>query len=474
MLEFEDIQGLVFAGYGNMPHALYIFLQVQDTPKTQAWLKKLLPAVTNARRRGPDEPKPDRAIQVAFTSQGLKAMGLAPDAIQTFPREFTQGMGHGERTRVLGDTGDSAPEMWQFGGSTQPEVHLLLILFASSDAKLHEMEAQYGSPTEADGLTVVFCQESFRRGVNEPFGFRDGISQPAIEGASDHAAPGTDILKPGEFLLGYTNEYGQPPPMPTVSQVQDAANALPANADDATRRDFGRNGSYLVLRKLSQKVEAFWDYMKTQSYDPAKSKAENEYAKTLLASKCVGRWPSGAPISLTPERDDPQLGADGARNNNFTFMKGDAEGYGCPVGAHIRRCNPRDTLPPNPAKSLLVSNRHRVMRRGRPYEEPAHRHDDSNVPVTDQGLLFVAINADIQRQFEFVQQTWVNNPNFNGLSDSKDPFAADNDGSGIMVIQGKPVRRRLHDLPRFVEMKGGGYFFLPGLKALEFLTAVRS
>jgi len=173
-------------------------------------------------------------------------------------------------------------------------------------------------------------------------------------------------------------------------------------------------------------------------------------------------------------QDDPALGKDERRNDDFLYMPTDAEGFGCPIGSHTRRSNPRDTQQPNPARSIVITNRHRVLRRARPYHEPGRSPGTGNADGTAVGLVFMCINADIQRQFEFVQQTWINNPKFNGLYDNKDPLIGDNDdtpaGSGSMTIQRSPVRQKVGGIPRFVAVKGGGYFFLPAISALQFLA----
>ena len=175
-------------------------------------------------------------------------------------------------------------------------------------------------------------------------------------------------------------------------------------------------------------------------------------------------------MTLAPTRDNTALGADDKRNNAFDFSASDAEGFACPIGSHIRRANPRDVLHPNgAARSVQVSNRHRIIRRGRPYP------DNSPERITGRsdeevGLIFIAINADLQRQFEFVQQTWLNNPAFNGLFDDTDPLVTHQDGPGSMTIQRPPVRLALPAVPTFVTVRGGAYFFLPGLRAIRFLA----
>jgi deferrochelatase/peroxidase EfeB len=195
-----------------------------------------------------------------------------------------------------------------------------------------------------------------------------------------------------------------------------------------------------------------------------------------LASKFFGRWPSGAALVLAPERDDPTV----ANDNDFGFAGPDPDGFICPIGSHIRRVNPRDSLAMSPpAESMRSANRHRVIRRATFYGERAVSDDlayGSHAPpgpVADAGptgLHFFAINADLARQFEFVQQSWSNQAAFNGLVANKDPIVGNNDGSGIMVLQGSPIRARIKAMPRFVTARGGAYFFLPSLTALRFLS----
>jgi Dyp-type peroxidase family len=498
MLDLPDIQGIVFTGYGHMPYSRFLFLQITDRKAAQAWLTLVLPCIVTGERREKNSPKPHTSAHIALSPPGLQQFGLTQDALDTFPREFTEGMAYGQRPRVLGDTGASDPQNWQFGGPTQPEIHLLLALYAIDEAYLEALKQEAWYPDGANhGLGLILQQDSFRKCDNEPFGFRDGIGQPTLEGNPVPAAPGQAILNPGEFLLGYTNGYDNLSPVPTVSAAVDTGRLLPADNILPDRRAFGLNGSFLVFRKLKQDVAGFWKYFEQKTLNP--DGTPNPEQKVLLASKCVGRWPSGAALTLTPEKDDPSLAGENPHIDDFKFAATDLSGFACPIGSHIRRTNPRDALEPNGSeKALIISNRHRIIRRGRPFETPllpeancpptapgappastdraaaaeAHAEGNGEPKPTEQGIYFLCINADIQRQFEFIQQTWANNAKFNGLYDNKDPIIGDNDGTGVMVLQNSPVRTKIHDLPRFVEMRGGGYFFLPGLRALRFLAGL--
>src|SRR6185369_9422605 len=354
----------------------------------------------------------------------------------------------------------------------------LLACYSTSEAVMDSLAREDWYPASpGSGLRIVYEQDSFRHSDNEPFGFRDGIAQPAIEGGPVPPLSGQAVLKPGEFLLGYTNGYDNVSTVPTVPATQDAANLLPPADGAPALKGFARNGSFLVYRKLAQDVEGFWQFCEDRTRNP--DGTPNPQDKEKLAAKIVGRWRSGAPLNLAPDHDDPALGKDIQRNDNFLFAKTDGNGFACPIGSHMRRTNPRDALEPNsPERALVISNRHRIVRRGRPYADPLPTPPAplaqtgagaSAVPEEvrvahhkqpmEQGLIFLAINSDIQRQFEFIQQTWINSPKFNGLYDNPDPLLANSDGTGTMVLQSCPVRQRIHGMPRFVQMRGGGYFF---------------
>ncbi|MBV9850576.1 MAG: peroxidase [Armatimonadetes bacterium] len=447
--DYADIQGVVLNGYGSLKCTRFLFLQIGDAAAARRWLGELRPQITTGARRPKDDPKPETALNVAFTHPGLQMLGLPPDALAQFPREFQEGMADGERSRVLGDTGDSAPAHWDLGGPATPVFHVLLMLYGRNDdvilARTPALEAQF----RAAGLTEVFRQDTGRISNREPFGFADGISQPFPAGSPGSPIPGEVPINAGEFLLGYRNGYGTLPPSPM----------------DAQGRDFGRNGTYLIFRKLAQDVSGFWRFMEQQTRRADGN--PDEARKVRLAAKIVGRWPGGAPLVLAPDADDPALHTKD-KGNQFSYMPTDPDGLACPIGAHIRRSNPRDSLLPTPARSLVIANRHRLIRRGRHYED--HRADAVEGNGVEHGLCFLALNADIQRQFEFIQQTWINSPKFRGLYDNKDALVGDNDGTSHMTIPALPVRQRINNLPRFVRVRGGGYFFLPGLSALRFLS----
>jgi Dyp-type peroxidase family len=307
------------------------------------------------------------------------------------------------------------------------------------------------------GLKQIYRQDaSHDRGdLTEPFGFRDGISQPSPIGLIGKSSKHRDLIKTGEFVLGYQDEKGLMSSSASIDNWNDPEGYLADHPDyPNSRRAFGLNGTYLVFRKLSQDVSSFWSYVEGQSGGSSRRRER-------LAARMVGRWRSGAPLVLSPRKP----GAEPV--NDFLYTPTDPEGLVCPIGAHIRRANPRDSLPTWPSHSIDTSSRHRIIRRGRKYRIPI---DGSGQECQDQGICFIALNADLLRQFEFIQYTWLNNPQFNGLDNDKDPIVGDNDQHYQFTIQATPINCHIQGLPRFVAMRGGGYFFLPGIRALKFLA----
>lgn len=464
VLELDDIQGLITFGYGHLEYASYLFLSIRDAAQARAWLKRVAPQVTPA-----CSEKGTQAVHIAFTSAGLAQIGLPGGSLKTFPRQFQEGMATKDRARILGDQDEEDPAKWEFGG-TGPEakpIHTLLMLYAETPEARLALVDKHTADLSAHGLTIIATENSERPRENEEhFGFRDGISQPAIEGSPVPPKPDQTILPPGEFILGYANGYAQIPFAPTVAAGTDPLGLLKLDEVDMGRLGLGRNGSYLVFRKLQQHVGAFWSYFRAQA--GANGLPESDAEGIRLAAKGVGRWRSGAPLTLSPDWDNHQP------DNAFGFRDLDPNGERCPYGSHIRRSNPRDVLTPDPnggkpQNNTDTINHHRLLRRGRPYGACLTNPETDPDDGVDRGLLFVTINANIRRQFEFVQQTWINNPNFGGLYTDRDPLLGDA-SQATFTIPGSPIRTRLCGMPQFVTMRGGGYFFLPGLAALRYLA----
>ena len=414
--------------------ATYILLRIDDRRDGRALLRRLCDVVTPAAQ--PDRADRDVGVAVSLTFEGLKALGVPQASLDSFCWEFREGMA--ARARALGDLGENAPEHWEAPLGTS-DVHVILAAIAPDEARLEAAVARArGAMAELPGVTAVWRQDCHALpDEKEPFGFKDGISHPAIEGSG---VPGDNPLEPplkaGELVLGYRDETGGFPPEPQPAVL-------------------GRNGTYVAFRKLHQKVADFRRYIGANAAGPDDEE--------LLAAKLMGRWRSGAPLALCPLHDDPELGADSARNNAFLFRADDALGYKTPAGSHVRRCNPRD------ADVAGVVRLHRMIRRGTAYGPllPEGVVEDDGA---DRGLMFAFVGAHLKRQFEFVQSEWINGGAFLGLGDAKDPVAAAAVADGVYSIPRRPVPRRVRGLASFVVTRGGEYGFMPSLSALRWLA----
>jgi len=473
-VELDDIQGLVRFGYKHLPNASFLLFRVKDVTAACAWLASA-PVTTAASTM----PLPQIALQVAITSEGLRALKVSQQVRDGFSLEFVAGMASDAyRAQRLGDIGASDPKGWRWGaGECAPHVAVLLYAATGLAEWEREIEAQC-----ADGFTLLERLRSSGRQDIEPFGFADGISQPDLDWGRTREVRDRDRLAYdnlsclGEFLLGYPNEYGLYTPRPLLDRRDTAAAALPPAEDDPASADLGRNGSYLVMRQLRQDVTGFWRELDRQA-------GGDVQLRERLAAAMVGRNMNGDPLVAAAGA------ATGARFNAFTY-ESDPRGERCPIGAHIRRANPRNAdLPPGKpgivsrlrrmlgfdarvrAQDLIASTRfHRLLRRGRKYDGGG---DDGS----EAGLHFICLAANITRQFEFVQSAWMMGTRFGGLTGQSDPVVGNRapaaDGSpadGFSMPRSDGPDLRLAGLPQFVTVVGGAYFFLPGARALRYLA----
>ncbi len=489
-LDLGDVQGVLLHGYREMHELALLFLRIVDPAACGAWLRELAgTAITTAdpvehaqraRRDGRDYAR----VQVALTPQGLAALGMPEEVLATLPPELREGMARRAREH-LRDVEGNDPKHWQFGGTDSGDgIHLLLMLYAADDERMKRLLHDYSIRASQQGLREVYVQRCVRRHrpgdppgyFRDHFGFLDGLSQPRIEGFKDPAGHPNDYDRPvkrGEFILGHDNEYGERSPSPRVPESLPGADALPPVPGHPGWRDLGHDGSYLVVRKLEQNVEAFEDFLRANASLAPEGAPEDR--REWLAAKLVGRWRNGAPLTARkgcplhrlfpflfrkekakPPRT-PRHDAEGI-DNSFRYARDDPHGYGCPVTAHARRCNPRDALPPSRRSSLEVTRRHRILRRGISYED-----------TSGKGLLFMALNTHLSRQFEFIQRSWVHYDQLGGMEGAEDPLSGD--GGGRLIIPQRPLRQCVAGLHQFVTTRGGGYFFLPGLSALRFIAS---
>lgn len=436
-LQLDDIQHILLTRTPAMT-GRYEFLTFDEPAAGRSWLTELLGSVQSAADAQATMDASQRWVTLAFTWTGLRALGVPEAALATFPDAFREGMA--SRADILGDTGTHAPAHW-VGGLAGDDVHAIAILFARDDDEYRRCVGEHDKlVARCDGVrTVSYLDLNATPPFNyahDHFGFRDRLSQPVMKGSGEEPTPGSGAaLEPGEFILGYPDEDGPPTNLPEPQVLS-------------------HNGSYLAYRRLQEHVGAFRAYLS----DNAETPEEQE----LLAAKFMGRWRSGAPLVLAPNADDPELGADPLRNNDFNYKEMDPFGYACPLGAHARRLNPRDT-----AHNM---NRRRMIRRGATYGSalPDGAPDDG----ADRGIAAFIICADLVRQFEFAQNVWINDRTFHELGNEHDPICGAQDGTLDFTVPKRPIRKVHKGIPAFTTLLGGAYFFLPGLTALRYLASI--
>jgi deferrochelatase/peroxidase EfeB len=499
----------VVTGFGDLPTGRALFLEFAWPGQTApvGWLDRLLAVapITSAVR--PDKTGAGvqvRAASIAFSGTGLRRMGLPEEALASFSRAFREGMFQEDRLRRLGDrrSGVWRPTVVAGGPKwsantpagagetyigTAVTVHALLLLYTHDEAAAETWTDQVRRQLASDSVNIVRTlelvldvekQAKFSR---EHFGFADALSQPLPydDGNNNDNAVLVDDrpaaqdpvqgVPLGEFLIGYTNGHHEKAPGPVVADSRKASAAgLRASSQAEGFRDLGLNGSYLVARELKQNVAAFWHSMERnadtlRARDPVHTQ---HITGNWLAERVIGRDRNGH--LLCPANTTLPACADESPDSSFLFYDRDAAAMGCPPGSHVRRAFPRDALSPdaeNKSTLLQAANNHRILRRGRKFgtklQDPLV--DDG----ADRGLLFMCLNTDIDRQFEFVQQTWLLNSSFATLFKEVDPLVGP---AGPMTIRDGPLRRVAH-VDTFVSMVGGDYFFLPSLPALQFLAS---
>ena len=437
MLELDDIQHILLARAPALA-ARYEFLSFRNPSAGQAWLTGILPTVQSAAEARASVDEDRRWVTVGFTWNGLRALGVDAASLGTFPEEFKQGMV--ARAEILGDTGANHPDHW-VGGLASPDLHAIAILFARDRAERERCQSEHRElVARCEGVEVLSSLDLDATPpfdyAHDHFGYRDRLSQPIIEGSGDEPTPGSGgPLKAGEFILGYPDEDGNVASQPEPEILR-------------------RNGSYAAYRRLEEHVGAFRDFLREHGQTPEEQE--------LIAAKLMGRWRSGAPLVLAPEKDDPALGADPQRNNDFNYKESDPHGYAVPLGSHMRRMNPRDTA--------ANMNRRRMIRRGATYGP--HLPEDEPEDGQERGIAAFVICGSLIRQFEFAQNVWANDKNFHELANERDPIIGNQDGTLEFKIPKRPIRKKITGLPAFTTVRGGAYFFLPGLGALRYLAAL--
>lgn len=500
-VDYKDVQAIVRFGFGKMTEACYFLLRIKNAAAAKEWL--LRAPITTAEIT----PSLRTALQVAFTRQGLEALGVSEKVIAGFSTEFITGMtGDPSRSRRLGDVGENSPHKWRWGYEDRVP-HAVVMLFAypgQLEKWKHSVQREFWSAA----FEQIEYLPTTDMGGREAFGFVDGISQPDLDWEQarkvsrncDQLSYGNMVCL-GEFLLGYSNEYDRYTDRPLLDPKDPGADELLDAPDHPGKKDLGVNGTYVVMRQLKQDVRGFWQFLD-------KEVGSKRLQRYQLAEAMVGRTlGDGAPLVPVSSGPIPGVGNNGdeaarkqdVRLNQFTYGL-DPAGTACPFGAHIRRANPRNADIPGGQQGwlthlihmlgfgnkdlradLVSSTRfHRLLRRGREYGEKLDP-DDALQPApendSERGLQFVAVNANIQRQFEFIQNAWIVRTKFDGLTEESDPLLGNREPvvgcpftNTFSLPQNGRVRRRVMDVPQFITVLGGAYFFLPSIRALRYIA----
>lgn len=439
-VDLHDIQATVLRYRPEPYFGTHFFLHINDAQAGREFLRRLAPHIGSAA----DWWKAEGAwIAVAISYTGLGALGLPEDSLQSFPEAFRVGMA--ARAEKLCDYGANGPKNWErpFG---RGEIHIQVSIISDTEEKWRRIIEMARQQYQGfSGVNVLLIQNfGAQPGSLNSLGYKDSIGQPAIEGSGVDPLPGQgQPIKAGEFILGYPGESGVPLAMPQPDVL-------------------GRNSTYVGLRKYQSRVGAFNRFLREN--------CQTDHERELLAAKLVGRWRSGAPLTLAPTEDNAALGDDPLRNNDFTYTS-DPQGKRVPLGCHMRRMNPRDTKMP----VLTDVNIHRIIRRsttyGAPYDRSAMSEHDDEV---ERGIYFLFISAKAMNTLEFLQQEWINDGNFMNLGNERDPIVGLQEEGATFTIPREPVRHRIHGIETFNVLRGGEYLFMPSLSALNWLAGLNA
>lgn len=428
----SEIQGIVSSDYANFPFMSCLLVHIESPNQALRLLQQVRNQISFSDVLSKSS---DGRLNLGLTWEGLHRLDgeVLTKGAELFKREFREGMVTPHRQKILGDLSHSpsAPSNWFWGQGETKKVHLALLIYELTAEK---RDARVNEILESPGIDLVDhgrIDSAQLKNGKEHFGFRDGISQPWLKELNSPGAISDEVAW-GEIVLGYQDNSGVIERHPEIAL----------------------NGSYLVVRQIEQDVEGFWKSVGGVNGDPI-----------AVAAKQMGRWPDGTPITLEPNR------AKNRPTNDFDFLS-DEQGLKCPVGAHIRRCNPREGT----ERAVGKKDRHRILRRGRAYgpAAPAEffpaalRSDvstDNRHNGESRGLLFMCLNANFERQFEFIQNNWINGK-VGTLSDELDPVASQINFE-TFTIPATPIRKRCTRSYSNVKTVGGGYFFLPSRTTLE-------
>jgi len=491
LLALDEIQGNIIPGFLK-DHQHFIFFSITDASAARSCLSKMNSRLSTAAEvleahriwksmRDRLGHEPDSAhyvfLNVALSATGLRKLTSTPEVDDFADVAFKLGLA--ERSGYIGDpsvkTDSGHVSGWVIGGPAHPVDGV--VIMASDDLPwLEDEQKKIIKEITSQGMSVVHQDRGDVHGAPKPgheqFGFKDGISLPSVRGRwskepydfvyprtfprgtpfdtvkADFAEPGSRLIWPGHFLFGYGRQKGDDP------RTYDSANQPKGPI-------WARDGSLMVYRRLRQSTDEFWRFVEDTSKALAKKYPKSAPDKQRFSALLVGRWASGTPVTRSPDKD---VGITGDAQNYFAYdnaptpaLPGDSaanmadpDGLSCPLGAHIRKVNPRDQ-----ATDLGFAERtppRSILRRGITYSAKSD----------DKGLLFVCYQSSIVDQFEFLMNRWVNKPNAPRDHAGHDPILA----LGPDRVFDLPIENKVEEIPvskAFVVPTGGEYFFSPSI-----------
>ncbi|WP_437299393.1 Dyp-type peroxidase [Sorangium sp. So ce426] len=445
-LDLTDIQALVVRDT-SMPAVRFLIAKIARASAARRVIGRLGhgdagagPRITAA---SPWTTSPAYVLTLGFTYHGLDALGISEPSLHSFPAAFVQGAA--ERAKLVGDTGDNAPRRW-IGGLGTGDAHVVLALHAADSAVLESMSTQLRSLFAREG---AFAELSHQDGGALPnqvehFGYKLGVATVCVDGGPLDRGRARSTAPTGQFILGYPSQHpGFAYPVPTPLEL-------------------GKNGSFAIYRIMRQDVDGFARSLRR--WAPRVGMTEEK-----LAAKICGRWRNGVPLVLSPDTDSPAAPIAPEALDDFDYVPQDLRGFRCPIGAHIRRVNPRSqSIAGGHSRLRLVIRR--TMPYGPPYDPSAPRDG------IERGLLGLFICVSIRDQFEFVMSEWVESGRFVAdLRGTKDPLIGNNDpAQSKLVIPSEGGDRTITGFSRFVTTRGAAYCFLPSITALKYIANLSS
>ncbi|KAJ7138453.1 fungal peroxidase [Mycena crocata] len=433
-LNLDDIQGDVLIGMKKNKELFYFFSIANATAFKPKLASDILPLITSTTQLLSVSTQPITAVNIAFSQSGLTALAITDNLGDSAFRA-----GQFSDRNALNDPGSTnwVPE---FAGTG---IHGVILFASDTEGNINDEVAKVESALGSSITKVYSLQGAARPGSeagHEHFGYQDGVSNPSVSGFTATPMPGQSVVDSGTILLGETGDF-------------------------VTRPPWAKDGSFLVFRQLKQLVPEFNEFL---TANPIVAPGlTSQQGSDLLGARMVGRWKSGAPIDLSPMTDDPALGADPTRNNDFTFAHPDSvlntNQTRCPFSAHIRKTRPRADL------GTPEETSHHIMRAGIPYgPEVSDDEASSGTTSTERGLAFVSYQSNIGQGFRFIQQVWANSANFVHGGVGADPIIGAAAGAQRVVTGLDPTdfTRPVTLTTDFVVSRGGEYFFTPSLSAI--------